>query len=257
MLDSLYIAITGMHSQQSNIQSISNNLANMNTTAYKRSRVSFDDLMYQPMPGVTSTLSQQDGIQNVGMGTQLSSMRKDFTVGDLVVTDNSLDLAIRGNGFFEVNLPNGEKAYTRSGALTVNEEGYLSTQQGYVLSNQIQVSPDALEVRVTKDGRVMVRTDNEEPYEAGQIELANFVAPSQLSPEGNNIYLATEKAGEPFFDAPGSNGLGEIQQGALEGSNVDLVKELIDLVIAQRGYSVNSQIIRASDEMLKINNNLR
>lgn len=257
MIDALYIAATGMHAEQSHIDTISNNLANLNTTAYKKSRVSFDDLLYKSVD--TSGLPNQKlASQKVGLGSAISAITRDFGAGDIKATDNPLDLAIRGNGFLEVVLENGEYAYTRNGSLRINEEGFLITPEGYPLSSRIQIPPDASQIAIDESGVVKVRYGNEEMLsEIGQIELAGFVSTNGLAPIGNNLYLPTTESGMAFYSDPNTNGLGSVQQGFLEASNVDLVEEMIELVVAQRSYEVNSQVIRTTDEILRIVNSLR
>ena len=258
MIDSLYIAVTGLQSEQSHIDAISNNLANLNTTAYKTSKVSFEDLMYkQPVSAADQFSLQSLGVQS-GVGSSVSGIYKIFSSGDLKATENELDIAIRGAGFLEVELANGEVAYTRNGALQVSREGLLKTSDGYVLSDQIQVPPDTVELLIARNGVVEVRAaEDEQFYEIGQIQIANFFNSQGLKPLGSNIYFPTEESGEAYYSTGGENGVGEVQQGFLETSNVDLVSELMELMIAQRGYQVNSQVIQVSDEILRINNSLR
>ncbi|MCG8673638.1 MAG: flagellar basal-body rod protein FlgG [Pseudomonadales bacterium] len=258
MLDAIYIAATGMQAEQTQIDAISNNLANINTTGYKKSKVSFEDLVYQQVNNVQFPIDSAQQMMLSGLGTSVSGISKDFSAGDLKATQNQLDLAIQGAGFFEVDLPNGEKAYTRSGALKIDSDGMLSTIDGRVLSAGVRIPSDASQILIRPDGTVAAQvSDREELMELGQLDLANFATPESLEPLGNGLYASTEASGLPLYSEPGSNGLGELAQGYLESSNVDLVEEMLNLVIAQRAYEVNSQIIRASDEILKINNNLR
>ena len=256
MIDALYIAATGMQAEQNQLENISNNLSNINTTAYKAGNVSFDDLLYKPI--VDGVGSAQSANNNVGMGTAVTSIIKDFSVGDLQATQRSLDIALQGNGFIEVDLGNGEYAYTRSGNLAVDTDGYLTTAKGYRLSNNIQLPPDARSLKIDKDGTVTVQVDGKtDPIDVGQIEISMFMNPTGLKAIGENLYLASEASGTPIYATAGENGASEIAQGFLEGSNVDMVAEMMNLVVTQRAYQVNSQIIRAADQMLEINNNLR
>ncbi len=257
MMDSLYIAATGMHAEQAQLDTVSNNLANMNTTAFKRGTVTFDDLLYREVSS-SSTLDRASGVLQVGMGSGVASVHKDFSVGDLRGTDNPLDLAIRGMGFFEVDLGNGEYAFSRNGAMKIDADGYLATVSGERLSGNIQVPPDATDLYVDSAGLVSVRISGEEELlEIGQIELANFLNPTGLKAIGDNLYLATDESGVAMYSIPGEDGTGTLAQGFLEGSNVNMVEEMMTLVVTQRAYEVNSQVIRATDEMLRINNNLR
>ena len=258
MMDALYIAITGMHAEQSALDTTSNNLANLNTTAFKRSTVTFDDLLYREAAASSSALDRVTNALQVGMGSGVASIAKDFSVGDLRGTDNPLDLAIRGLGFFEVDMGNGEFGFTRNGAMKIDADGYLSTVSGHRLSANIAIPPDSTDVFIQSTGEVSVRiTGEDELMEVGRIELVNFLDPTSLEPVGDNLYVATEDAGSPMFSMPGEDGVGELAQGFLEGSNVNMVEEMMNLMITQRAYEVNSQVIRATDEMLRINNNLR
>ena len=258
MLESLYIASTGMHAEQTHLNAISNNLANLNTTAYKKSSVHFSDLLYIDNYQSSSHLSQTLGSVKRGLGTSVAAMNKDFSIGDLKGTGNPMHLAIRGQGFFEVDVGNGTSAYTRNGNFKIDEEGFIATVDGFRLMPNIQIPPDATEVVITKNGVVQAQLqEGDDLMELGQIELANFVNVTGLEPLGNGLYGETDASGVPGFTKPNEFGVGDLAQGYLEASNVDLVTELLELVIAQRGYEVNSQVIRATDEMLKIGNNLR
>lgn len=258
MINSLYIGATGMQAQQLNVDAIANNLANVNTTGYKKSRVSFEDLIYrQVAPG----MRVEDGdtaLVAMGLGTFVSSNAKSFLAGEIKQTESPLDFAIRGNGFFEVALPDGTSAYTRHGAFRVTSEGLLGTQAGYPLRQQIQIPPEALEVVVDAAGKVSARLPNEKNLvELGQLELSSFTNPQGLDPIGENLYTAGQLAGQPRISKPGEDGNGAIAQGYLESSNVKLAEEMVNLVLAQRAYELNAKIIQTSDEMLGISNNLR
>ncbi|MFT4824346.1 MAG: flagellar basal-body rod protein FlgG, partial [Cryomorphaceae bacterium] len=250
MMDALYIAATGMHAEQAQLATISNNLANMNTTAFKKSTVVFDDLMYRDSVTSSSSVDQMTNGVMVGMGSGVASINKDFSVGDLRATDNPLDIAIRGLGFIEVDLGNGEFGFTRSGAMKIDSDGYLSTVSGERLSGNIQIPQDASDIFIQANGDVAVRINGEdELLEVGRIELVSFLSPTSLAPSGNNLYLSTEETGAPIFSVPGEDGTGMLAQGFLEGSNVSLVEEMMSLVATQRAYESNSQVIRATDEM--------
>lgn len=258
MIDSLYIGATGMQAQQLNVDVIANNLANVNTAGFKKNKVTFEDSFYQV---AKSTMGSQDFHPDqviLGMGTLVSSNSKSFTQGEIKATESPLDLAIQGNGFFEVVLLDGSSAYTRYGSLKVNADGYLSTSAGYQLKQEIQVPNDIQEVVIDKQGKVSGRSANDnELIELGQIELSNFANPEGLEPIGENLYLASSEAGQVNTDKPGENGLGNVVQGYLESSNVKLAEEMVNLVLAQRAYELNAKLIQASDEMLAISNNLR
>jgi flagellar basal-body rod protein FlgG len=258
MLDSLYISATGMVAQQFNVDTISNNLANINTTAYKRSRVSFEDLLYREVGRNAGALLGGEAPARFGAGAAVSDTTKIFADGELRQTQGPLDVAIRGNGFFEVLLPDGSRAFTRNGALRVTNEGLLASGDGHVLAPGLRVPTEATQVTIDPTGLVSAQVPNETaPVEVGQIELARFVNPGGLSPLGTNLYLATEKSGDALLAKPGEEGMGTLQQGFLEASNVRLTDELVGLVLAQRAFEVNARAIQASDEMLSLVNNLR
>jgi flagellar basal-body rod protein FlgG len=258
MLDSLYIAATGMHAQQLNVDTIANNLANVNTTAYKRSRVSFEDLLYRESARGSGALLGTEPSARFGGGVGIVDTTKSFAVGDLRKTDGPLDLAIRGAGFLEVLLPDGSRAYTRSGTLQANREGTLVTGEGHVVMPAMQLPQEATEVAIDAAGNVTAKVPGEaRAVEVGQLELARFVNPAGLTALGNNLYVATEKSGDALHGKPGGEGFGTVAQGFLEGSNVRLVDELIGLVLAQRAFEVNAKAVQASDELLGMVNNLR
>jgi flagellar basal-body rod protein FlgG len=260
MIDSLYIGATGMATQQLNVDAISNNLANVSTAGFKKGRVVFEDLFVRELGRNVGVGS--DGLalatQGVGLGAAVASSGKIFTDGDLKQSENPLDIAIRGRGFMEVVLADGSPAYTRSGTLQVNSDGFLTTPDGLLLNPAIQIPSDAKDIVIDPTGKVMVGLPNQTSRDqAGQIELVNFINPTGLNPIGNNLYVATDRSGEPARGKPGDDGFGSIAQGFTESSNVKLVDELVNLVIAQRAYEVNAKVIQASDEMLGISNNLR
>jgi flagellar basal-body rod protein FlgG len=257
MIDALHIAATGMHAQQLNVDSISNNLANVNTTAYKRSRVSFQDLLYREVLR-SGPLLGGEASARFGAGVAVGDTAKSFADGDLKRTDAPLDVAIRGAGFFEVLLADGSRAFTRSGALKVGRDGALATGEGNVVMPALQLPQDATEIVIDTTGRVTARVPGEpRPVEVGQLELARFVNPAGLSAVGNDLYLATERSGDPIHGKPGDEGMGTLAQGFLESSNVKLVDELVGLVLAQRAFEVNAKAVQAADEMLSLVNSLR
>lgn len=259
MLESLYIGATGMQAQQANLDVIANNMANINTAGFKRSRLEFEDLLYQALPSVNGTA----GPMISGMGTSVALSDKVFTVGTVKQTSQPYDLAINGQGFFEVVMPDGTSAYTRNGAFHVSSDGTLVSQDGYPLSAKIVVPSDATAVTIGSDGQVQATVASQkQPVDLGQIQLVTFVNPDGLKPIGDNLYVATSDdqtesgAGDPQSTIPGQNGAGTLQQGYLEASNVNLVDEMVNLVIAQRAYEVNSKVVQASDQLLSLSNNL-
>lgn len=258
MIDSFHIAATGMQAQHTQVDVVANNLANLNTMGFKKSRVDFEDLLYRESARAAGELGRFDITAPVGMGTATSAVTKVFTLGGLKSTDRPLDLAIQGAGFFEVLLPNGQNAYTRNGALKLNNEGLLVNSDGYAVSPSVHIPSDAEQISVHRDGTVFATVPNEsKPIEIGRLELANFVNPSALTPVGDNLFVPSQGSGDALYGEPGKKGVGEVIQGFLEGSNVNLVEELTGLVLAQRGYEVNARVVQVSDEMLAIVNNLR
>lgn len=257
MLDSLYIAATGMNAQQLAVDTISNNLANVGTNGFKRSRISFEDLMVRALPGA----ARQPGSEAVarhGSGVAVAGTAQIFSAGDLKKTELPFDLAVRGGGFFELALPDGTTAYTRSGAFQLDRDGALTTLQGHALSPALRIPPDATAVTIDANGVVSATVPDESaPIEIGTIELASFVNPGGLKPLGDNLYTATEASGDATVANPNEQGLGNIAQGFLESSNVRLIDEFVNLIVAQRAYEASSKAIQAADEMLSITNNLR
>ncbi|MBI5598577.1 MAG: flagellar basal-body rod protein FlgG [Deltaproteobacteria bacterium] len=261
MLRSLWIAATGMEAQQLHIDTISNNLANVNTAGFKKSRADFEDLMYQTakMPGATSSPTTQvpTGIQ-IGQGVRPVATQRIFTPGNLQQTGNSLDLAIEGDGFFQITTPEGNIAYTRDGTFKLNSDGNMVTSDGYQLEPAISIPSDAVAVYVSADGIVSVkRAGSPTPQQAGNVELARFVNPAGLQAIGKNLYLQTASCGDPTTGVPGAQGIGTLAQSFLEMSNVSVVEEMVNMIVAQRAYEINSKSIQAADEMLQMANNLR
>lgn len=263
MNDALYIAATGMHAQQTQVDTIAHNLANLDTPAFKKGRVSFEDLMYRELaragaPGADAALASEAALGASGLGVAIASIGKTMTQGDFKKTDQPLDLAIRGNGFFEVSLADGSRAYTRAGNLQLDRERMLTTPGGHVLSPAIQVPADALSITVQAGGKVLAQLPGEKKAaEIGQIELAEFLNPQALAPRGDNLYTATERSGDARMGRPAEGSVGTLEQGFLEASNVKLIDEFVNLVVAQRAYELSSKAIQAADEMLGIANNLR
>jgi flagellar basal-body rod protein FlgG len=264
MFDALYIGATGMQAQQLNVETIANNLANANTATFKKGRVGFSELMV----GAASRIVQpsaddlRSGVlspgQSVGGGVAVSSVSKIFEAGELKKTDSPLDLAVRGEGFLEVTLPDGSSAYTRGGTLKVNKEGLLGNQAGNPLRPAISIPDNAQSIVVGPDGRVSLTLPNQSaPVDAGQIELVKFASPGQLLAAGDNLYRATEISGEPIAARAGEDGAGTLAQGFIESSNVKMVDEMVNLMLAQRAYEASVKVVQAADEMLGLINNLR
>jgi flagellar basal-body rod protein FlgG len=260
MIKSLYTAASGMKAQQINVDSISNNLANVNTPGFKRSQPTFQDLLYITLktPGLeqNNSVASPIGIQ-IGSGSKLSGTARVFSEGVLEETKGLLDVAIEGDGFLSVLLPDGSTAYTRDGHMLQDANGRLVTAQGYPIVPEISIPSDAVSVGISKEGVVAVQTaGSETTAQIGQIQLTRFVNPAGLDARGGNLYRATSASGTAIPDVPGRNGLGTLQQGYLERSNVEVVHELVNLIVAQRAYEVNSRAIRTSDEMLSITNSI-
>lgn len=253
----LSIAATGMSAQQLNVEVIANNIANINTTAFKRARAEFTDLLYQTerLPGVATRGSEgviPEGAQ-IGLGVKPASVRNLHAQGSLTATGNKLDLALSGRGWFQIATPEGETVYTRAGAFNTNAQGQLVNTDGYVISPAIQIPAGALEVNVSQSGLVTARMPGQAALQqVGQLSLASFVNESGLEPLGGNLYRLTPASGPAVVGVPGDAGLATVRQGYLEASNVDPVKEITDLISAQRAYEMNSKIIQAADEMANI-----
>jgi len=257
MLDSLYVSATGMQAQQLNVDTVANNLANVNTTSYKRSRVAFEDLLYREL-GRRNALLGEASAARFGAGVAVADTAKLFSDGALQQTGQPLDVAIQGAGFFEVLLPDGSRAFTRSGTLQVTPERLLADADGHVISPSLEIPQDATDIQIDQTGHVTATVPGQSnPAEVGQIELARFVNPAGLTPIGNNLYTATDKSGDPLTGKPGEEGFGTVSQGFLEASNVKLIDELVGLVLAQRGFEANARAAQASDELLSLINNLR
>jgi flagellar basal-body rod protein FlgG len=258
MTDSLYIAATGMHTQQEQINVISNNLANVNTPGFKSSNISFADLMYRQVNNNNPVTQTDSSAYEMGSGSAIAGTTKTFTLGDIKATDRSLDIAINGEGFLEVNLLDGSRAYTRNGSLSVSAEGLLTTNDGFEITPAVQIPEDATDIVITADGRVKAAIPSENSLvDVGQIDLVKFISAENLRPIGNNLYVPTDDSGDAIIGRPGEENLGSISQGFLESSNVNLISELTSLILAQRAYEINSKVIQASDEMLSLSNGMR
>ncbi|MEW6602194.1 MAG: flagellar basal-body rod protein FlgG [Nitrospirota bacterium] len=258
---SLFIAATGMEAQRINIDVISNNLANVNTSGFKKSRADFQELMYQSLKTAGAVSAEGNevptGIQ-IGLGVKPAAVQKMFQQGDFVSTGNSLDLVIEGNGFFQITTPDGEIAYSRAGAFKMNSEGNLVNSDGYPLEPAITIPANTLEITVSTDGAVSVlEAGNSTPTEVGQIELAQFINPGGLKAIGKNLFLTTGSSGDAVTGNPDSEGLGSINQGFIELSNVNVVEEMVNMIVSQRAYELNSKVIQSTDEMLALANNLK
>lgn len=259
---SLSIAGTGMLAQQTNVDVISNNIANMNTTGYKRQRAQFQDLLYQQVsrPGAASNGPEArvpSGIQ-IGAGVRTGGVYRIAEQGALVQTDNRFDLAIQGLGYFQVQMPSGEIAYTRDGTFQLSDQGELVTSQGLRVEPGITIPQGAVDVVVSRSGEVQVKIAGEvEMQTVGQIELATFTNEAGLEAQGDNLFLATGASGEPTISAPGEPGFGSVAQGFVEASNVNPVAEITALITAQRAYEMNSRVVKTADEMLGTTSQLR
>jgi flagellar basal-body rod protein FlgG len=255
MIRSLWIAKTGMESQQTKLDAVSHNLANVATNGYKRAGVVFEDLMYQNLRQAGSATSEQSqlptGLQ-IGLGVRAAATSRNFSQGTLNQTSNSLDMAIEGNGFFQIQMPDGTTGYSRDGAFQLDANGQLVTQSGYAVQPGITIPANARTVSVGKDGSVSVTLPQQAaPQVVGQIQLASFVNPAGLESLGGNLYAETAASGTPNAGAPGANGLGTVRGGFVEGSNVNVVEELVTMIATQRAYEMNSKAIQTSDQMLQ------
>lgn len=259
MLRAFSTAATGMTAQQTMVDVIANNLANINTTGFKRSQIDFQDLLYIKLresgTEVSSGINSPGGLE-IGSGVRVASTIKVFTAGEFQNTGRKLDIAIRGEGFFQVVLPNGDIRYSRDGALQINADGQLVTTTGYTLQPPITVPTDAVSIDIGHDGSVNVTDTAGTSSVVGTIELVRFPNSSGLSAEGDNLLAETEASGTPLTGTAGENGFGAIQSGFLEKSNVQMVTELVNLITAQRAYEINSRAIRAGDDMLKTANSI-
>lgn len=261
MIRCLSTAATGMAAQQLNMDVIANNLANVNTSGFKKSRADFQDLMYQiqRMPGTTVAQGSEvpTGIQ-IGLGTRAAGTQKIYTSGEIKTTDNPLDVSISGDGFFQVAMPDGTTAYTRDGTFKLDNQGRIVTSDGFPVTPQITIDPDATSVSIGTDGTVSVtKAGQTTPEEKGKIQIAKFTNPAGLVSKGHNLVIASDASGTPVVDNPGNNGLGTLSQNTIEMSNVQVVDEMVNMISAQRAYEVNSKAIQTADDMLNTANNLK
>jgi flagellar basal-body rod protein FlgG len=259
---SLDIAATGMLAQQRNVEVVSNNLANMNTTAYMRRRSEFHDLIYQDLRRVGTTSSDAGtvvptGVQ-VGLGVKLAAVYRIHEQGNLSATDNTFDLAIQGKGFFQVTMPDGTTAYTRDGTFQLNSSGQIVTHDGYTVQPGITVPSNAIDVTINNSGEVLAKIEGQVALSnVGQFNISTFLNDAGLQAVGDNLYTETPASGTPTSSTPGSTGFGTILQGFLETSNVNAVEEVSNLISAQRAYEMNSKVIQTSDEMMGTLTSLR
>ncbi len=257
--DAMHVAKTGLNAQQTRMQVIANNLANVNTTGFKRDRANFETLLYQnirPAGAQTSDTTELTTPLSVGTGVRIVNTEKLYSQGNLVTTDNALDVAIDGQGFLQVLMPDGQIGYTRDGTLSRNAAGTLTTASGYVIQPEIQIPDNASSITISSDGIISVQTpDQVEAQEVGQITLAAFPNPRGLEPIGENMVVESSASGPAVVTTPYTDGMGKIVQGALESSNVNVVQELVDMIETQRAYEVNSKSISASDEMMRFLSN--
>ena len=258
----LRTAASGMYAQELNIEVISNNIANINTTAFKKNQAEFQDLMYQQVnvnpvnssqanSGVSSTTLQ------IGNGVQPASTEKIFNQGDVVQTNNQLDIAIQGDGFFQVKKPDGTYSYTRDGSFKVDSQGKVVTSSGYILDPNITLDENTLGVTIGKDGTVTAQKVGGSSSIIGNVELVRFMNPGGLQALGDNLYSQTDASGTPIIGTPGQNGFGSVNQGYLESSNVDIVQEMIAMITAQRAYEINSKTVQTVEQMMQMANNLK
>lgn len=261
MIKAMRTAASGMAGQQLNVDNIANNLANVNTTGFKRSRVEFQDVLYQNFRragSVTAIGTEAPVGLSVGYGTRPSATVREFSGGDLVQTGNPMDLAIEGTGFFQIQMPDGNTAFTRDGTFKLSADGRVVTSEGYFLLPELSVPEDTLSVAIGNDGSVQVMQFGQDlSSDIGQIELARFINPAGLAAIGKNLLVQTSASGDPMTDVPGQGGLGFVNQGYVEMSNVRVVDEMVNMIIAQRSYEMNSKAIQTADDMSSIANNLK
>lgn len=261
-MQSLSIAATGMMAQQLNVEVISNNIANMSTSGFKRQRAEFQDLLYQNLRRVGTNSSDAGtivpaGVQ-VGLGVKTGSVYRIMTQGNLDNTENKLDIAIQGRGYFRVEMPSGEDAYTRAGSFQISPDGQLVTADGYTLAPGITIPQEATDITISRDGQVQVTLQGQTDAQVvGQIELAAFANEAGLDPLGSNLFIETAASGAPTLGTPDSDGIGSVLQGFLETSNVNAVSEITTLITAQRAYEMNAKVITATDEMMSVTSNVK
>lgn len=261
MMRSLWTAATGMAAQTTNVDVIANNLANVNTAGFKRGRANFQDLMYQQVksPGAEASAAGTQlpsGVQ-IGLGVKTASIEYVFSEGSFQQTSNTLDIAIQGRGFFQVQLPNGEIGYTRAGSFSRDAQGQLVTANGNVVQPTITLPADTLNINIGQDGTVSIGQPGGVSTIVGQLQTVDFSNPAGLTHLGNSIFQASNASGQPLTGTPGENGFGGLGQGMIEMSNVNMVDEMVNLIAAQRAYEMNSKSVQAADEMLQNANGLK
>ena len=263
MSRALRTAASGMNAQQITIEVISNNIANVNTTAFKKNKAEFQDLMYQQV-AVNSIQSSIPGTQTttenriqVGNGVQTASTQKIFQQGDIVATNNELDLAIQGEGFFQLRRPDGSFAYTRDGSFQISADGSIITSSGLAVEPGLSLNSEVLSIKINREGSVEVQEVGGATVTLGNIQLVRFMNNGGLIPLGDNLYAESPSSGQPMYGNPGSSGFGEVVQGYLESSNVDIVEEMIAMITAQRAYEINSKTVKTVEDMMTMANNLK
>lgn len=261
MIKAMRTAASGMAGQQMNVDNIANNLANVNTTGFKRSKLEFQDVLYQNYrrAGVASAIGAEVPVGlSIGYGTRPAATVREYSTGDLSLTSNPLDVAIEGEGFIQVRLADGTTGYTRDGAMKLSSDGSLVTSDGYYIQPEITIPEDTTAISIGQDGVIEVQQfGQDEPTEVGQLELARFINPAGLAAIGRNILIQTAASGDPIVDVPGQSGLGLTNQGYLEMSNVAVVDEMVNMIVAQRAYEMNSKAIQTADDMSQVANNLK
>jgi len=259
---SLAIGATGMLAQQLNVETISNNIANSSTTGFKKQRAEFQDLLYQNLRRIGSNSSDAGtvvptGVQ-IGAGVRVAAVARDLEQGNLTVTDNKLDVAVNGNGYFQVQLPNGETSYTRAGNFKLSDQGQIVTADGYTVLPATTIPTDAVDIAINASGEILVKLDGQVTQNnVGQLQLANFPNAGGLEAIGDNLFLESPASGNAVQGTPGSTGFGRVVQGSLENSNVNIVSEITTLITAQRAYEMNSKVIKTTDEMMQTTGQLR
>ncbi len=261
MIRALRTGASGMIAQQLNVDTIANNLSNINTTGYKRSKVEFQDVLYQNVRAAGTNVSAESVVPvnlEIGYGSKPISTSRIFSEGNLSPTNQPLDLAITGDGFFQVSMPDGTISYTRDGSFKLSADGRIVTNDGFFLVPDLTIPQDAETISVGIDGNVQVSLPGQaEPQDIGQLELAKFLNPGGLNAIGHNLYQPTVSSGDPILGNPAGEGFGEIAQGYLEMSNVEVVEEMVNMIIAQRAYEINSKAIQTADDMASLANNLK
>ncbi len=260
MIRALWTAASGMQAQQMNIDVISNNLANVNTAGFKKSRSDFQDLMYQTLKttGAPSTSSTQTAGIQVGLGVTPAAVTKVFTPGNITQSGNELDMAIEGDGFFQIQMPDGTTAYSRAGSFKKDGQGRVVNSDGYPMLPEMVIPANVSKITVGSDGTVsVIQSGQSTPTTVGTIQLASFANPSGLSSMGHNLYQPTDSSGNANTGTAGQNGLGTLSQGFLEMSNVNIMEEMVNMIVGQRAYEINSKAVQAADEMLQTTNNLK